>query len=370
MAGRRRHARWLIPVAAVLLLPAVFFVVMLLPVRDRPAATALAAEPGPTGSLNIVVIGRDARALGPVRNEGHQRNPREESSRSDVVVLAHINFELGRVALYGIPRDLLVPVPGVTGETGPTDFENMEKLAHVHAIGGPPLLRRTLEHLLGVRIHRHLAFDFDTYRITLGLLRPFLAGARLDGVALADHQRMLQLARRRQGLAEDDIDRSRNNVRIIAAVLARTWWLADTRAGRSVVRRLLTILGDDTDLTYDEIRQVIWGLKHASWHPRELRAAVLVGEGMDINLNRYSAVLSCYLPAYREVRRQVKRFLEDEDDTEAVDFMTRQPYAAPAYLFEPRPAPPPAGTPAPDSAEARTLLMEMRQAGLAPDSGN
>jgi hypothetical protein len=366
--ARTRPARWwpllLLPLAALAVLLALF-----LPDRRRPAATALAA--GPTGSLNVLIIGRDARAVGPVRDEGRRRNPREERSHSDVVIIARFNFDLGRVALYGIPRDLLVHVPGITRDAGPTDFENMEKLTHVHAIGGPALLRRTLEHLLGITIDRHIAFDFDSFRMTLNLLRPFLAGSRVAGVELADHQRALRLARRRAGLAEDDIDRSRNNVGIVATVLTRTWWLADSRAGRVLARRLLAIVGEDTDLTGPELRQVVWGLKHAGWNPRDIRTAVLVGEGREIELSRYAAVLSCYLPAYGEVRRQVERFLGDDDAVAAIDFMTRQPYAAPGYLFAPRPAPASDTAPA-DTAALRTLQRELersRPPAAAPTAG-
>ncbi|MFO7675964.1 MAG: LCP family protein [bacterium] len=363
--ARPRRARWwllIVPAAALAIIS-----ILLLPDRRRPAGAA--GEPAPTGSINILIIGRDARALGPVVREGRQRNPREKRSHSDVVIIARANLDLGRVALYGIPRDLLVEVPGITRAADELDFENMEKLTHVHAIGGQALLRRTLERLLGITIDRHIAFDFDTFRMALSLLRPFLAGLRLDGVPLADRERALQLARRRDGLPADDIDRSRNNVRIVAAVLARTWWLADTRAGGLLADRLLDIVGEDTDLTPAELRGLALALKRVGFEPSRTRTAVLAGSGMDVHLNRYSTVLSCYLPAYPEMRRQVRRFLADDDTVEAVAFITDERFPAPGYLFEPRPAPPADTAPA-DTAALRTVLMEMRRAGLAPDSGN
>ena len=365
MASLRR--RWpLFVIPALLAVAAAVALWLLTPHLPRPVATALG--PAPTGSLNILVIGRDARALGPVVNEGRQRNPREPRSHSDVVIIVHVEFDLGRLALVALPRDLLVSVPGVTGDTARTDFGRMDKLTHVHAIGGPGLLRRAVEELLGITIHRHVAFDFDSFRMTIGLLRPFLAGLTVEGVPMADRGRALKLARRRLGLHEDDLDRARNNLHIVRAVVDRTWRLAGTRLGAIVARRLLDIIGPDTDVTADELTLITWGLRTSGFTPAALRSALLVSEGADVLLERYGTVLSCYLPAYDEIQRQVERFLKDRDDVVALDFMSRQDYPMPSYMFKHAPDTVPVDTVA-DSTALLTRLEEMRLLGTDGSSG-
>ena len=328
MAGRRRLL-WLL---ALIPLPFAVLAFHFLAPRPRPQVEGRPAALL-TGTRNILIIGRDARALGPVTREGLVRQQREESSHSDVMMLAHVNLDLGRVNLVGIPRDLLVEVPGVTQAESSLDFTNMEKLTHVYAIGGDHLLRRTIELLLGIKIHRSMAFDFDTFRMTFGVLAPFIGRLRVSGVALGNRQEALKFARRRHGLPQDDIDRCRNDLLLVRAILGRTWWLADTRLGEITLRRILRIVGNDTDLTLEELLAIAATLNANRFEPAEIRTAVLAGEGAEVTLTRYNTTLFCYLPAYGEIRRQAARYLLDEDDVEAIDFMTRERFPAPGYLF-------------------------------------
>lgn len=326
----RRRFLWLLVLLP--LLAALTLVVFLLSSRPgRRVGSELKPDSGP---VNVLVIGLDARALGPVKNEGRQRNPREKQSHSDIVILAHVNLERGQVNLFALPRDLLVQVPGLTSSASPTDFNRMEKLAHVHAIGGAKLLRRTLEGLLGITIHRHVAFDFDSFRMVFGLFRPFLGNLAVAGRRLTDRQNALQFVRQRNGLHEDDLDRCRNSLRLITEVTSRTWWLADRKLGEILIKRALSVLGPDTDMTEEEVSEIVAGLRQSGFKPSRIRTAVLVGEGADVTLERYSGTFSCFLPAYNELEKQVNRFLKDKETAPALDFMTRQPYRAPGYLFD------------------------------------
>jgi hypothetical protein len=291
-------------------------------------------KPTPTGTVNILIIGKDARAVGPVLNEGRQRNKREEQSHSDIVIVCHINFGVPAVNLVAIPRDLLVEVPGITAAASNTDFTHMEKLAHVYAIGGDKLLRKTITHLLGIPIHRSIAFDFDTFRMAFDILRPFIGILRIGEVNLSERDQALKFARKRYGLQFDDADRCRNAVSLIRGVMIRAWWLGGTRLGDMVLGRLLTIVGEDTDLSADEAHQVIDGLRRVGFSPVATKTAVLIAEGADVTLARYNQTLSCYLPAYGEIEKQVDRFLLDKQDVAALDFMTQEKFRAPGYLFE------------------------------------
>jgi hypothetical protein len=328
MPGRRRALLPLVLGAGALLLACL--VLLLVPRRARERRTTL--EPTPTGTLNILIIGKDARAVGPVRNDGRQRNRREPGSRSDIIIVCHVNFYLPRVNLVAIPRDLLVEVPGITRAASNTDFPNMEKITHTHAIGGEKLLRRTVEHLLGIKIQRHIAFDFDSFRMAFDLLRPFVGFLRVGSVTLTERDQALKFARKRYGLQFDDADRCRNAVNLIRAVIGRTWWLANTRLGDLLVVRLLGIVGPDTDLTAAEIDGLAAGLRRAGFRPGRIHSAVLVGEGAEVTLNRYGEGFSCYLPVYPEIEKQVQHFLLDRDEVKALDFMTQQPYRVPDYF--------------------------------------
>jgi len=328
---RRLNPVWLV-VAAAVLLAAVAAYYLLSP-RPRCVVTT-ALEPTPTGSVNILLIGKDARALGPVVNEGRQRNPREAQSHSDIVIVCHVNFEVPSLSFVAIPRDLLVEVPGHTAAASNTDFSRMEKLAHTYAIGGDSLLRRVVANLLGIPIHRSIAFDFDTFRMAFDVLRPFVGRLRVGDASLTEREQALQFARKRRGLEFDDVDRCRNAVSFVRSVVARTWWLGGTRLGNIVAGRLLAIVGEDTDLTLDEAHQLADGLRRAGFSPVRTETAVMVGEGADVTLTRYGMTLSCYLPVYGEIERQVERFLLDKSDVPALDFMTQQKFRAPGYLFE------------------------------------
>jgi hypothetical protein len=327
---RRLNPVWLV-VAAAALLVAVAASYLLSPRPRRVATTAL--EPTPTGSVNILIIGKDARAIGPVVNEGRQRNPREAQSHSDIVIVCHVNFEVPSLSLVAIPRDLLVEVPGVTAADSNTDFTHMEKIAHTYAIGGDELLRKAVTNLLGIPIHRSIAFDFDTFRMAFDVLRPFVGRLRVGGVNLNERDQALQFARKRRGLEFDDADRCRNAVSFVRGIVARTWWLGGTRLGDIVAGRLLAIVGEDADLTLDEIHQVTDGLRRARFSPTQTRTAVLVSEGAEVTLARYNQTFSCYLPVYGEIEKQVDRFLLDKNDVPALDFMSQERFRAPAYLF-------------------------------------
>ncbi len=331
---KRRSLVWLLLLVPLLIAVLAAYYLVPRPSSRATRQTAAARLDSVFGrSVNILIIGKDARAIGPVKNEGKQRQKREEASHSDIMIIAHLNLENGRLNLVALPRDMLVEVPGVTAADSALDFNRMEKLTHVHAIGGVRLLRRTIGQLLGITVHRVIAFDFDTFRMTFGVLAPFIGRLRIAGVTLSNRQEALMFARRRQGLAEDDLDRCRNALLFIRAVLSRTWWLANTRLGTVILKQVLQVVGPDTDLTGDEVEALAAGLNRAGFTPARIRTAVLAGQGADVTLLRYDAVLSCYLPAYGEIRRQVARYLLDQDTVKTVALMTHEKFRAPDYLF-------------------------------------
>ncbi len=303
-----------------------------------------ALKPGSYGEINILIIGKDARALNPEQDRGGEtRIPREKVAHSDIVIIAHINLNFNRVTLLALPRDLLVMVPGVTTATSNTDFTQMEKLTHTYTIGGEALLRRTAEQLLRVKIQRFVAFDFDTFRMIFNLLRSVLGPIKVGSRSLADPTQALKFARQRNGLPYDDLDRCRNNLNLIYTVLTRIWRFTQTRLGDMLIDRAFKIIGEDTDLTPEEVKQIIGALKSKKFNPANTRLAVLVSEGKPVTLKRYMMTLSCYLPIYSEIEKQIQHYLYDRDDIPALSFMTQEAYSSPWYLglnYELIPPPP------------------------------
>jgi hypothetical protein len=327
----RHRLSFALPIAAAIIALIVIAAFYVVGPRSRSAAPT-ALEPTPTGSVNILIIGKDARAVGPVVNEGRQRNRRQEQSHSDIIIVCHVNFAVPAVNLVAIPRDLLVEVPGITAAASNTDFTNMEKITHTYAIGGENLLRKTVSNLLGITIHRSVAFDFDSFRMAFDLLRLFVGTLRVGDVNLTERDQALMFARKRKGLEFDDADRCRNAVTFVRGIMIRTWWLAGTRLGDMILGRMLAIVGADTDLTPDEIHEIADGLRRTGFSPAWTGTAVLVSEGAEVTLARYDQTLSCYLPVYREIEKQVDRFLLDKKDVQALDFMSQEPFRVPGYV--------------------------------------
>lgn len=75
-------------------------------------------------------------------------------ARSDMMMLARCDFAKGTLAAISIPRDTYYKMPG---------DKNAHKLNAFHAYGGNPLAKKAVEGLLGIKIDRVVAIDFDAF---------------------------------------------------------------------------------------------------------------------------------------------------------------------------------------------------------------
>ena len=115
---------------------------MLLPDTSPPVDANGQAVPQVTGSgTNYLIIGNDA-------------GPDRQGARSDVMVLVHVPADHRDVTLIHFPRDLWVPIPG-KGEA---------KLNASYAWGGAPLLVRTMQNMLGVKIDHVAMLGFEGFK--------------------------------------------------------------------------------------------------------------------------------------------------------------------------------------------------------------
>lgn len=99
-------------------------------------------------SLTILILGCDEnRAPG-----GHRVIT--TAARSDMMLLAKLDFERNLVSGMSIPRDTLFALPGYRAQ----------KINAYHAIGGPDLSRRAVQGLLGITIDRVAVLDYESFQ--------------------------------------------------------------------------------------------------------------------------------------------------------------------------------------------------------------
>ncbi len=107
------------------------------------------AVPEPGGAMNILLVGTDAR-------------PGEDVSRTDTIVLAHVDKRANRVSMLSFPRDLWVTIPGY----GKNKI-NAAYLIGERKIGpgyGPALLKETVGELVGLPIDHFVLINFDGFK--------------------------------------------------------------------------------------------------------------------------------------------------------------------------------------------------------------
>ncbi len=99
--------------------------------------------------MNILLLGSDRRP--------HESEP----SRTDAVIIAHIDPARKRVALLSLPRDLMVEIPGY----GSTRINAANVWGEIYGEpgGGVALARKTVEHLLGIPIDYMIYIDFEGF---------------------------------------------------------------------------------------------------------------------------------------------------------------------------------------------------------------
>lgn len=97
--------------------------------------------PQPVNQVNILILGSDQR-------------PDDGGFRTDAMILATLNPDLGTVNLTSFPRDLYVYIPGWT----------VHKLNTAHAYGGFPLTQMTFEYNFGVKPDHFVMIQMNAFK--------------------------------------------------------------------------------------------------------------------------------------------------------------------------------------------------------------
>ena len=96
------------------------------------------------GYTNVLVLGLD--------DSVNMDNVAEK--RADAILLISMENATGKVRILNIPRDTWVTMAQDKGET---------RLAHVYAVGGAPLMVRTINQMFDISIHQYVVIDLATF---------------------------------------------------------------------------------------------------------------------------------------------------------------------------------------------------------------
>ena len=114
------------------------------PTGNRPAATA---------GTNYLLVGSDSRAGLTAAQKRALGTGSAVGQRTDTILLLHAPTGGGKPVIVSIPRDSYLPIPGY----------GSNKVNAAFAIGGPPLLVRTVEAATGVHIDRYVEIGFGGF---------------------------------------------------------------------------------------------------------------------------------------------------------------------------------------------------------------
>ncbi len=105
-------------------------------------------------SINLLLLGCDEDL------SYGGRKVLKQNARSDMMLLAHLDFKANRITGVSIPRDLLLDMPG---------YRTM-KINAYHTIGGPQLSQQAVEFLTGVSIDRVLVLNYKAFQEMVNLV--------------------------------------------------------------------------------------------------------------------------------------------------------------------------------------------------------
>ena len=174
----------------------------------RPAKIA-------SGAMNILLLGSDSRNPDNDKNNG-------DKSRSDTLILMHVQADHKHAYLISIPRDLYVPIP---------DHDH-DKINAAFAYGGLPLVIRTVEGFTEVHIDHLALIDFAGFQAVTDALggvdmnvdqtitsihKPFRKFTQ--GMNHFNGAEALDYIRQRYQFPDGDITRARHQQQFLRAIM-------------------------------------------------------------------------------------------------------------------------------------------------------
>jgi polyisoprenyl-teichoic acid--peptidoglycan teichoic acid transferase len=206
----------------------------------EPTAEPAVEESSSTfaGPMNVLVLGVDRRPNGDVEGMG---------TRSDTIMLAHIEPATGKVQIVSVPRDLYVEIaPG-----------EQDKINAAYSYDGLEGTVSALQNYGDIPIDHYAIVDFHAFRTVVNEMDGLEVDVASDmpeigieaGLQTLDGNKALQYARYR-GTEGGDIDRIRRQQQVVAALRGKALrWESLTK-----LPTFANIVADkvETDLGIDE----------------------------------------------------------------------------------------------------------------------
>nr|BFE63274.1 LCP family protein [Dactylosporangium thailandense] len=187
------------------------------PEAERPQKAEAAKD-----AMNFLLLGSDSR------------NPdNQDGSRSDTIIVLHLNQTHTKAQMVSIPRDTWVYVPKAPN----SQYGNREaKINAAYAWGGVPGIVQTVEKFTNIRIDHVVMVDFSGFKdivdalggVDINVSESFTSTHSLDpsgtrhfekGLQTMDGATALDYARERYAFQDGDFARIRHQQQVIKAVL-------------------------------------------------------------------------------------------------------------------------------------------------------
>ncbi len=233
------------------------------PVSQRPGADgtpqAVIYPDWGKEPVNILLIGLDLRS-------------EDEDTRADTQIVVHIDPVANSAAMFAIPRDLWVPIPGQSENRINTAYQMGEDDKINVPGGGPALAMATIEQNFGIPIHYFAQVDFTGFErvvdamggLTIDVPRPLvdneypLANQGVTriyipgGLQHMDGRTALQYARSRH--ADSDLGRNYRQQQVLLAVktdLSPLQVGSLAQLGRQISPESIQTVLIDADMVYE-----------------------------------------------------------------------------------------------------------------------
>ncbi|NPV90692.1 MAG: LCP family protein [Firmicutes bacterium] len=138
--GKRYSKRMLAAVVLVFLFSSWLSYSVIATAMGKDTLVSMLFGAGKKDQVNILLLGTDERGT--------------EQARSDTIILLNLNTKKGEAHLLSIPRDTRASIPGY----------GKQKINHAHTYGGPALLTRTVEGLLGIKVDYFVETNFEGFQ--------------------------------------------------------------------------------------------------------------------------------------------------------------------------------------------------------------
>jgi polyisoprenyl-teichoic acid--peptidoglycan teichoic acid transferase len=266
--------------------------------------------------LVFLVIGSDTRAgLESLQNFGESAG-----ARGDVIMLIKLYPADGHVQILSLPRDLLVEIPG----------KGTDRINAAYAVGGAPLMVRTVKQVTGLPVHHYIEVDFVGFQSLVDDIggvyldfpypaRDANSGLSVDaGYQLLDGSQALAYARSRHyqelrdgdwvSVDADDIGRTGRQQNLILAILGAVKTPSSLTEAGSIVGGFARHLTVDSAFARSSLVELAFRMRSISAQKIE------------------TATLPVYLDTYNEM--SIVRMQHPEADDVIAHFASGQPMTA------------------------------------------